>query len=126
MAGNCSVPITLVTLGAYFYRPSPSNPAPLGLPPSEPASFLARLNPFRRREVNEFQHVERPGPGETRTVLVAVISRMVLVPLVLLPLFGWYASFTTNVADDPVFVVVACLLIGSVLSPLPSETRLMR
>lgn len=30
----------------------------------------------------------------------------------MLPLFGWYAAKTTNVADDPVFVVVACLLIG--------------
>lgn len=43
---------------------------------------------------------------------MAVMSRMVIVPLCLLPLFGVYAALTVNVADDPVFVVVACLLIS--------------
>ena len=46
---------------------------------------------------------------------MTVISRMVIVPGVLLPLFGWWAAKTYNVADDPVFVVVACLLIGCVI-----------
>lgn len=35
-------------------------------------------------------------------------------PLLLLPLFGYYAAITENVADDPVFIVVGCLLIGCV------------
>lgn len=51
--------------------------------------------------------------GETRTVIVAVLSRMIITPLLLLPLFAFYAVETANVADDPVFVLVACLLIGS-------------
>ncbi|GAA5827403.1 hypothetical protein JCM3770_003226, partial [Rhodotorula araucariae] len=55
----------------------------------------------------------RPARGETRTVVVAVATRMIIVPLVLIPLFAYYAKVTVNVADDPVFVVVACLLIGS-------------
>ncbi|ORY92885.1 membrane transport protein-domain-containing protein [Leucosporidium creatinivorum] len=98
-AGNCSVPITLVTLGAYFYRPSP---------PSPPRPLLSRLNPFAKSS-----SPSTGQPGETRTVLVTVVSRMVIVPMCLLPLFGWWAAKTVNVADDPVFVVVACLLIGS-------------
>lgn len=47
-------------------------------------------------------------------MLVAVATRMVVVPLIMVPLFGWYAALTENVADDPVFVVVGCLLIGFV------------
>ena len=54
----------------------------------------------------------RENTGATRTVIVAVLSRMIIVPLILVPLFGWYAYKTVNRADDPVFVVVACLLIG--------------
>ncbi|GAA6026128.1 hypothetical protein JCM10207_008114, partial [Rhodosporidiobolus poonsookiae] len=141
-AGACSVPITLVTLGAYFYRPSSSSPAasaatsnlrpadqPGALnpsvphpapPPQEPAtsfsaSLLKRLrNPFAPLPLRA--SLPRPrgsGRGETRTVAVAVVARMVLVPLALIPLFAFYAAKTVNVADDPVFVVVACLLIGS-------------
>ncbi|KAK4701246.1 catalase, partial [Phenoliferia sp. Uapishka_3] len=104
-AGNCSVPITLITLGAYFYRPAPPSS-----PPSEP--FFKRLNPFIKHP-RPLRHAGSGRPGETRTVLVAVVSRMIVVPIIMVPLFGWYAAKTVNVADDPVFVVVACLLIGS-------------
>ncbi|SCZ98535.1 BZ3500_MvSof-1268-A1-R1_Chr3-1g05448 [Microbotryum saponariae] len=108
-AGNCSVPITLVTLGAYFYRPS----APTS--PSDPKlTFWERLNPFRKLTAAERRERRRTSsPGETRTVLVAVLSRMIIVPALLIPIFGYYAAMTVNVADDPIFVVVACLLIGS-------------
>ncbi|BGP16148.1 hypothetical protein JCM10213_006082 [Rhodosporidiobolus nylandii] len=127
-AGSCSVPITLVTLGAYFYRPSSSTASasttsPLRPAddeyesPAAPASFSSTL---LRRLRSPFAPLPRPsasafrnGRGETRTVVVAVVSRMIIVPLVLIPLFAWYAKVTVNVADDPVFVVVACLLIGS-------------
>ncbi|KAK4049111.1 hypothetical protein OIO90_005581 [Microbotryomycetes sp. JL221] len=103
-AGNCSVPITLVTLGAYFYRPSDSKV------PKQ--SILTRLNPFSK--VSSDPNRRRSGkPGETRTIVVSVVARMIVVPLCLLPLFAIYARETVNVADDPVFVVVACLLIGS-------------
>ncbi|GAA6027103.1 hypothetical protein JCM8097_002392 [Rhodosporidiobolus ruineniae] len=134
-AGQCSVPITLVTLGAYFYRPSASattsplraaddssalNPTSTSAPPPEQEgsgsfsrSVLRRLrNPFAPLPIRTGT-VLRSGRGETRTVVVSVVSRMIIVPLVLIPLFGFYAAKTINVADDPVFVVVACLLIGS-------------
>ncbi|GAA5906499.1 hypothetical protein JCM5296_003785 [Sporobolomyces johnsonii] len=138
-SGSCSVPITLVTLGAYFYRPSepattsplrPSdepaamNPNPSAIAPQTPqaegsfsSALLARLRrpfaPLPARPASSSAEGKRPHGGETRTVFVAVVSRMIIVPLVLVPLFGWYAAKTVNVADDPVFVVVACLLIGS-------------
>ena len=51
---------------------------------------------------------------ERRTIAVAVGSRMVLTPLVLMPLLAWYAIATReNVMDDPVFITCACLLVGS-------------
>ncbi|GAA5898902.1 hypothetical protein JCM8208_005424 [Rhodotorula glutinis] len=138
-AGSCSVPITLVTLGAYFYRPTPAAAAdssplrPEGreLPPSArrnstsrsparrpPRSFsramLARLrNPFAPIQHTPELVPTGSGRGETRTVVVSVVTRMIIVPLCLIPLFAWYAKATINVADDPVFVVVACLLIGA-------------
>ncbi|GAA5899220.1 hypothetical protein JCM6882_009287 [Rhodosporidiobolus microsporus] len=132
-AGACSVPITLITLGAYFYRPSASattsplrpaddpsalNPTNAAPPPnahetSFSSSLLRRLrNPFAPLPVRSNEE-RRAHRGERRTVAVAVVSRMVIVPAVLIPLFAYYAKVTVNVADDPVFVVVACLLIGS-------------
>ena len=86
-AGNCSVPITLVTLGAYFYRPSPKTNPPT-------PSFLSRLNILKKYNPDSARHVvaeqldpvEKESPGETRTVLVAVISRMIITPLILVSL----------------------------------------
>ncbi|KAM0787827.1 hypothetical protein ACM66B_003881 [Microbotryomycetes sp. NB124-2] len=114
-AGNCSVPITLVTLGAYFYRPSD--------PTVSKQPLLKRLNPFSKAPTSSASSTaslfrsrrskSSSKPGETMTIVVSVVSRMIVVPLCLLPLFAWYARETFNVADDPVFVVTACLLIGS-------------
>lgn len=51
---------------------------------------------------------------ERRTIAVAISSRMILTPLILLPFLAWYAMATaSNVMDDPVFVACACLIIGS-------------
>jgi predicted permease len=51
---------------------------------------------------------------ERRTIIVAVSSRMILTPLILLPFLAWYAIATKeNVMDDPVFIACACLLVGS-------------
>ncbi|GAA5878531.1 hypothetical protein JCM16303_002113 [Sporobolomyces ruberrimus] len=142
-SGACSVPITLVTLGAYFY--SPSAPATTSMIHTSTDSSLAansqtlrksfstqlldRLkSPFKssssqssstttsspsEEQVQGQLEARRASTGGTRTVIVAVLSRMIIVPLILVPLFGYYAYKTVNRADDPVFVVVACLLIGS-------------
>ena len=115
--------VTLVTLGAYFYSPSVPSLPPTS--PSAPVSRFRRFNPFRQLTLHERRQRRAAGgkPGETRTVFVTVLSRMILVPLLLIPLFGWYAAMTVNVADDPVFVVVACLLIGSVGVHCPLSSR---
>ena len=59
-------------------------------------------------------HVKKDQRGEKRTIFVAVVARMIITPAILLPLFLW-DDLTRNhkVLDDPVFVVSACLLIGS-------------
>jgi len=87
--------------------------------------MLARLrNPFAPITHTPELVPTGSGRGETRTVVVSVVTRMVIVPLCLIPLFAWYAKATINVADDPVFVVVACLLIGCAprLSASPSSS----
>ncbi|GAA5840345.1 hypothetical protein JCM3766R1_001463 [Sporobolomyces carnicolor] len=133
-AGACSVPITLITLGAYFYTPSaPATTSMINTPEDSPEAATSRTirksfstqlldrlrSPFT--SVDAPSSSSPPGPaserrassGANRTVVVAVLTRMIIVPLVLVPLFGYWAYKTVNRADDPVFVVVACLLIGS-------------
>ncbi|GAA5943451.1 uncharacterized protein JCM15063_006475 [Sporobolomyces koalae] len=139
-AGACSVPVTLITLGAYFYVPSePATTSMLQTPESpdvlasssgqartdtEPRAhalrksfstqLLERLkSPFSRSTTSLSSAARRENSGANRTIIVAVLSRMIIVPLALVPLFGYYAYKTVNRADDPVFCVVACLLIGS-------------
>lgn len=123
-AGNCSIPLTLIVLGAYFYRP-----------PSEEdeerkkakkahrrsdslwrrASQASLVNSVREmlslkhadsdldsdlEEDRAWNEEERRGrrerrqrrdeqkkmmEGETRTVLVAIVARMVIVPAMFLP-----------------------------------------
>ncbi|KAH9923023.1 auxin efflux carrier [Amylocystis lapponica] len=115
MAGNCSIPLTLVVLGAYFYTPQ------------DPESqCLARL--AVRQCEGDVQHEAALGwqqlgqqhprggqrPGETKTVIVAVMSRMILTPLLLLPLMALSAKFDwQEVFEDPVFVVANVLLVAS-------------
>lgn len=132
-AGECSIPITLVVLGAYFYtppeemerdaavkeeqersrqsssqtltaegrhgaadssstssinlvynQPAPKSPAPAPLSlPSYGHSHRALLS----------ASWDSPQAGETKTVIVALVSRMLIVPVLLLPLF-WISSKT--------------------------------
>jgi hypothetical protein len=45
-------------------------------------------------------------PGENRAVFVAVISRMIIVPALLLPFTAWIAiADWFPAAEDPVFIV---------------------
>jgi predicted permease len=175
-AGACSIPLTMVVLGAYFYQEAdlttatPSGmqttntPASNGdLPKQSSASWMS--NPWSRSNSSKnssrngsvsgyteegvdvtaedpiaqrntqrnagrnscwprssqdttLSPVERKQQKQTRmerrTIAVAIGSRMILTPLVLIPLLAWYALATSgDVMDDPVFVCTACLLIGS-------------
>ncbi|TDL22730.1 hypothetical protein BD410DRAFT_788025, partial [Rickenella mellea] len=153
-AGNCSIPLTLVVLGAYFHVPPKSTSSTDGdvaggrggglLPQTNghPNGYgrreistasdsemslvgsvrnmfnmkLSRINMNRHNSTastatTASQAVRR---GETRTVAIAVLSRMVIVPALLIPLMALSAKYDIpSVFDDPVFVVSIVLLISS-------------
>lgn len=114
------VPLTLVVLGAFFYNP----PAPAGATGASTSNKKSSTSNgeqgnFLQRKIEAIKHPRASSthPGENRTVFVAVISRMVLVPAILLPgvaLVARYDSF--EAAADPVFVLAAVLIISSVRS----------
>ncbi|WFD35649.1 hypothetical protein MCUN1_002507 [Malassezia cuniculi] len=147
-AGQCSIPLTILVLGAFFHADSPG---PAGLPPMERDLPDHGTHP----SLHFSQHVHEaaaaaaeqgataavavPGaaaastgiPNETtsllpqnahaaqtdytqRTVWAAVLSRMVMTPLIVVPILALYCLYSPhNVVDDPVFITSACLLIGS-------------
>ena len=97
-AGNCSIPITLVVLGAYFYSP-PEPVVARRLPEHQQlertTSRTSLMESLRdvftikkktRREGLRVSASKPARPGETRTVVVAILARMIITPLVLLPL----------------------------------------
>jgi auxin efflux carrier family protein len=96
-AGNCSIPLTLVVLGAYFYVPpeETSGRGPIALPTSTSADSLADsfrdMVFFKRKRLAG--HSQPVTPGETRTVIIAILSRMIITPLLLLPLMAASAKF---------------------------------
>lgn len=113
-AGNCSIPVTLVVLGAYFYVPSTpvdqleANDSPdpatdsrsVSRPGGRSASFagsvrsmlrLSRLDRWEAR--NKSKAKQEVRPGETKTVVIAVVSRMILTPLLLFPLMAVGARY---------------------------------
>jgi predicted permease len=67
-AGRCSIPLTLLVLGAYFCDEAPS--------------------------VDELENDERNKAkrerGESRTVAIAVLSRMLVTPVLLMPVV-WFS-----------------------------------
>jgi predicted permease len=97
-AGKCSIPLTLVVLGAYFYQP----PAEI----EEENNGKATLSTSKSTDtlvesVKGLFHVGTPRrrlqapvtPGETKTVVIAVLSRMIITPLLLMPLMAASAKF---------------------------------
>ncbi|EIN08585.1 hypothetical protein PUNSTDRAFT_103446 [Punctularia strigosozonata HHB-11173 SS5] len=137
-AGNCSIPVTLIVLGAYFYNPP--EPGAAEQPPvvdarktkrSSMASIasvvgsvkgMLKMGSLRGKERRDGSPQSllagaKKGekvPGETKTVFVAVVSRMVVTPLLLLPGMALSAKFDWHqVLEDPVFVVSNVLLIAS-------------
>ncbi|KZV98143.1 auxin efflux carrier [Exidia glandulosa HHB12029] len=105
-AGNCSIPVTLVVLGAYFWR-------------EDPAKKKSKKGKKKgmKQMVKDWWNAPKgpsPPPGETRTVLVSILARMVVTPVVLLPLIYLFAKFDLHeMFDDPVFVVSTVLVVSS-------------
>ncbi|KAH7344921.1 auxin efflux carrier [Rhizoctonia solani] len=120
-AGSCSIPITLIVLGAYFYRPkedsSPEEQVATGRPVSASSSTTLVGNwrdNLRLGSLTKQSNDISKYPGETKTVFIAVLSRMVITPMVLLPLMAVFTTFDIHALFvDPVFVVSIVLLISS-------------
>lgn len=78
--------------------------------PAWPLSTMSSSGPKSPQAKEE----ERKKTMERRTIVVAILSRMIVTPLLLIPPMAWYAIATRyNVMDDPVFITSACLIIGS-------------
>lgn len=108
-AGNCSIPLTLIVLGAYFYKaPDTPEEAAQKLRASKSSGSLfeqvknalnlrAKWRQHKRKNssVSSIGGAAKPPSrtGETKTVVIAILSRMVIVPLLLMPLMAistWY------------------------------------
>ncbi|KAI0360353.1 hypothetical protein OH77DRAFT_675774 [Trametes cingulata] len=138
-AGKCSIPITLVVLGAYFYTPPAdtkpgeetlgSQTLPLhrgygtckGASLSRTSLILVNVREALTGGKREEQRMglglsasKKSRPGETKTVVVAIASRMIITPLLLLPLMVLSRKLAfQDVFEDPVFVVTNALLISA-------------
>jgi len=150
-AGECSIPMTLVVLGGYFYTPQEEKDSThhqsLGTSSSatagtssqgihadqSSASAISLTSNIYEADISG-TNITRPGPttsihqrgrslisaswaksqsGETKTVFAALISRMLIVPVLMFPLF-WLSTVTgwQDVFTDPVFVI-SCILLAS-------------
>jgi predicted permease len=76
-AEECLVPLTLVVLGACFYVPDES---------TETRTFVQSIRDiFRRKNSLSEENQIKPNPGETKTVILSVASRMIITPSILIP-----------------------------------------
>jgi len=104
-AGKCSIPITLIVLGAYFY-PQPAEAQTnheSGIPhmttgnSSVSASSLPSLRTLQCLFTREAQSTalarRHYRKGETKTVIIAILSRMILTPTVLIPLIAFSTKY---------------------------------
>jgi len=114
-AGQCSIPLTLVVLGAYFY-PLPSEDEKDKMATSSVrsrGSFVESLKSCLGLGSSDDTRVDK-HPGETKTVIVSIASRMLITPLIVLPLLAIGAKYDVHDAfSDPVFVVSNVLLLSS-------------
>ena len=91
-AGKCSVPLTLVVLGAYFHVPDES---------TKTRTFMELIRDIRHvfRRKNLPSQENEIKPGETKTIVLAVAARMVITPVLLIPgvalatKYGWHEVF---------------------------------
>jgi predicted permease len=112
-AGHCSIPLTLVVLGAYFYTPpsegdkvdprrreSTHSDSTLSFTGSI-RSILKLTNTSRGKRRSRHNNSR---PGETKTVIIAIVSRMIITPALLMPLiilcakYDWHEVFEEYVS----------------------------
>lgn len=117
-AGDCSIPLTLVVLGAYFHRPPDKSELPSSESNAREASLVGSL-----RKIFCLDGWKEDGPShaqrarnseEGKTVFVSILARMVVVPALLLPLvvFSRLQGYP-QVIQDPIFILSNVLLMAS-------------
>lgn len=145
-AGNCSIPLTLIVLGGYFINartdgadlpqlrprdhdeeatPRPGEHNHDGLRRLERPTSEATLVGTWSRAWNGLKvKVGRTNPntaqtrkGETVTIFVAIASRMIITPLLLMPACALLAKYAT----DDVFDELSSFLFTPPKSNLPSR-----
>jgi hypothetical protein len=103
-AGKCAIPLTLVVLGAYFHEPSPEEENGKRMAGHQTESTWRRIfshlgTKTTSTPVDPSQPTKQRRPGETKTVVLAILARMVLTPLLLVPFlmlaarYDWHAVF---------------------------------
>lgn len=94
-AGHCSIPLTLVVLGAYFHRAPDKSKLPSADDlESQRTTSLSQLRRFFCLESESHMGAIRlhtnasklGSSGEGRMIFVIILARMFIVPLLLLPL----------------------------------------
>ena len=95
-AGACSIPVTMIVLGAYFYRDDKAKP--------KTTKKSSKKLSYKQRFVvwwNTPKPESEPTPeGETKTIIVSILARMVVTPAVLLPLFYVFAKYDLHEMFD--------------------------
>jgi auxin efflux carrier family protein len=119
-AGNCSIPLTLVVLGAYFYSPPDPEDSKARGPGTLPSTHEPRNGSFSTtwsqlsladgvREIFKMKKrssstaatgKKNTRPGETKTVVIAILSRMIITPLLLLPVLALSTKFNLQDVFD--------------------------
>ncbi|KAG6909499.1 hypothetical protein DXG01_017221 [Tephrocybe rancida] len=130
-AGKCSIPLTLIVLGAYFYSPPSTDKTTRKENWWDIKGFFRKKQPVMLPDDGDNDRQEDEGgedgiigaakkgqkegkEGETKTVAIAVLSRMVITPLLLMPVLIIAAKYDwQQVFDDPVFIVSNVLLVSS-------------
>jgi len=123
-AGDCSIPITLVVLGAYFHTPADrstqlSSDAPADWQRASLSSRLRKIFCFHSENQVGAIRLEPHGTrlvnrGDGKTIFVAILARMFIVPLLLLPLVVLGAlRGSPAVFQDPVFILSMVILLSS-------------
>ncbi|KAG6328682.1 hypothetical protein ID866_10407 [Astraeus odoratus] len=92
---------------------------------SSSSSLLDRQQGKQMDDLDDISHhstepeVAKNPPGETRAVIVTLLSRMIIVPLLVLPLMAYIKHQSEGnegayqVFDDPVFILASILLVAS-------------
>ena len=116
-AGNCSIPLTLVVLGAYFYTPPPEEGGDISRRRESTQSDSTISFTDSVRSALKLTGTSRDGrrsgangsePGETKTVIIAVMSRMIITPALLMPLiilcakYDWHEVFDEYVPHSQI------------------------